>query len=91
MASIVVPKDQAIVRILVVIGVHEFVHALTCLIEIFANVQLRAVDKGQGAREIPLVPGPHVDIQPGFQDKAGRGVLINDPFDLREVGLDHGS
>jgi hypothetical protein len=26
-----------------------------------------------------------------FQDKAGSGVLINDPFDLREVGLEHGS
>jgi hypothetical protein len=26
----------------------------------------------------------------GLQDKAGNGVLINDPFDLREVGLDPG-
>ena len=26
----------------------------------------------------------------GFQDKAGSSILINEPFDLREVGLDHG-
>ena len=40
MESIVVPKNQLIARILVVIGVHEFVHCLTSLIEIFAKVQL---------------------------------------------------
>ena len=40
MKRIVVPKNQLITRILVVIGVHEFVHYLTSLIEIFAKVEL---------------------------------------------------
>jgi hypothetical protein len=30
-------------------------------------------------------------VNRGFQDKAGSGVLIDEPFDLREVGLDYGS
>ena len=40
MKSIVVSKNQLITRILIVIGVHEFVHYLTRLIDIFAKVEL---------------------------------------------------
>jgi hypothetical protein len=38
-----------------------------------------------------LVSRPHVEAHLGFQDKACSSVLINAPFDLREVDLDHGS
>ena len=33
MKGIIVPKNQLIIRILIVIGVHEFVHYLTRLFE----------------------------------------------------------
>ena len=59
--------------------------------EIFTKVQLRVIGKDECAGEVALVPRSHFDVHRGFQDKAGRGVLLNDPFNLREVGLDHGS
>ena len=39
MESIVIPKNQLITRILVMISVHEFVHYLTSLVEIFATME----------------------------------------------------
>ena len=45
MESVIIPKNQLITHILVMVGVHELVHSLTSVIDIFAKVRFESSAK----------------------------------------------